>query len=99
MLTLDTPRATGLDPARWDAALRLVRSWCAAGHIRSAGVIVGRHGKTTGAHLFGRQTLAADSPPVCEDAIFLIASVTKPIVGMGALILAERGLIALDDRV
>jgi CubicO group peptidase (beta-lactamase class C family) len=48
---------------------------------------------------FGRQTLSADSPPVRQDAIFLIASITKPIVAMGVLILAERGLLALDDRV
>src|SRR6185369_5231936 len=57
-----------------------------------------RDGKTTGTHLFGRQGLGAQSSRVREDAIFLIASITKPVVGMGALILAERGLLALDDR-
>jgi CubicO group peptidase (beta-lactamase class C family) len=40
-----------------------------------------------------------DSPPVGDDAIFLIASITKPIVATGLLLLVERGLIALDDRV
>jgi CubicO group peptidase (beta-lactamase class C family) len=49
--------------------------------------------------MFGRQRLAADSPAIREDAIFLIASITKPIVACGALLLAERGLLTLDDRV
>lgn len=99
MFTPDTPRAVGLDPARWDAALKLIRSWCDDGRIPSAGLFVSRGGKTTGAHLFGRQRVGKDSPPVRNDAIFLIASITKPVVCTGLLILAERGLLALDDRV
>ena len=33
------------------------------------------------------------------DAIFLLASITKPIVYMGALMLVERGLLNLSDPV
>jgi CubicO group peptidase (beta-lactamase class C family) len=99
MLEIDTPRGVGLDPVRWERALKLIQSWCDARLIPAAGVNVIRGGKTTGTRLFGRQTLAADSPPVREDAIFLIASITKPIVACGALLLVERGLLALDDRV
>ena len=53
----------------------------------------------TGVHHFGKQQLAGDSPPLREDAIFLVASITKPVVAMATLILVERGLIALGDRV
>jgi CubicO group peptidase (beta-lactamase class C family) len=76
-----------------------VKSWCDAREIPACAVSVTLGGKTSGVHLFGRQTLASDSPAVRDDAIFLIASITKPIVATGALLLAERGLISLDDRV
>lgn len=98
MLSIASPRAVGLNPARWEAALKRLGGWCEAGHLPSAGLLVARDGNTTGTHLFGRQGLGAQSPRVREDSIFLIASITKPVVGMGALILAERGLLALDDR-
>lgn len=95
----DTPQAVELDPVRWQGALNLLQGWCDAGDLPATAVSVTRHGKTTGVHLFGRQKLAADSPPVRDDAIFLIASITKPIVATGVLLLVERGLLALDDRV
>src|SRR5438132_14417476 len=98
MLEIDGPPAVGLDPRRWAAALELIELWCRQGHIPAAGVIVVGGGKSTAAHLFGRQTLSADSPALRSDAIFLIASITKPIVAAAALLLAERGLFALDDR-
>jgi CubicO group peptidase (beta-lactamase class C family) len=34
-----------------------------------------------------------------HDSIFLIASITKPIVAMGAMLLIERGQLTLNDRV
>ncbi len=99
MLAIDTPRGVGLDPVRWDRALHLIQSWCDARQLPAAGICLIRGGKTTGVHLFGSQTLADDSAPIRHDAIFLVASITKPIVATGALLLAERGLLALDDRV
>jgi CubicO group peptidase (beta-lactamase class C family) len=99
MLVLDTPQAVGLHPARWEIALGRVKSWCDDRQIPSAAISVSRGGRTTGVHLFGRHTLAPDGPEVRADAIFLIASITKPIVATGVLLLVERGLVALDDRV
>src|SRR5262245_22118807 len=99
MLVIDTPAALGLDAERWQTALDLIRGWCHKGELPAAGVSVTRGGKTTGVHLFGRQQTAAASEAIRPDAIFLIASITKPIVATGALLLVERGLIALDDRV
>jgi len=99
MLVTGTPREVGLDPRRWASALNLIETWCADGELPAAGVIVVRGGRSTEPRLFGRQTLAADSPAIRPDAIFLIASITKPIVATGALLLVERGRIALDDCV
>ena len=92
-------RELGLDPNRWARVLELVRGWCESELLPSAGLIAGRRDRTTGTHLFGRQTLSPDSPPIRNDAIFLIASITKPVVGTAILQLVERGLLALGDRV
>jgi CubicO group peptidase (beta-lactamase class C family) len=97
--TVGDPAEAGLDHSRWHAALALVRSWCEAGHVPAAGVLVARRGVTTGPQLFGRRAPSPTAAPLRDDAIFLVASITKPIVATGVLLLAERGLIALDDRV
>jgi CubicO group peptidase (beta-lactamase class C family) len=49
--------------------------------------------------VFGRQGPERDSPPIRRDAIFLLASITKPVVYLGALMLVERGLLNLSDPV
>src|SRR2546425_6079493 len=95
-----TPEKCGLDPARWNAALELVRGWSERDdRVPAAAMLVARHGKTPGPQFFGRQRLAANAPKLRDDAIFLIASITKPIVCMGAMLLIERGQLALNDRV
>jgi CubicO group peptidase (beta-lactamase class C family) len=45
------------------------------------------------------QTVDETAAPIRDDAIFLVASITKPIVALGALLLVERGQLSLDDRV
>lgn len=99
MPTTDTLQVDGLDPERWQFVLDLAQGWCQEDRIPSIGLIVGRNGKITPPHLFGRQQCAADSDPIREDAIFLIASITKPIVAMGIVLLAERCQLAMGDRV
>ena len=39
------------------------------------------------------------SAPLRDDAVFLVASLTKPVVAMAVLMLVERGQLALTDRV
>ncbi len=99
MLSFDTPQGLGLNPARFAAAHTLIDGWCTQGKLPAAALVVGRGGKNTRAFLFGRQRLAPGAPHLRDDALFLIASITKPIVAMGVLLLVERGLITLDDRV
>ena len=100
MLTIAAPENCGLDPERWNTALDLVRQWAERDdRVPAAAVMVGRRGMTPGPRLFGRQRVDANSPRLRDDAIFLIASITKPIVAMGAMLLVERGLLTLNDRV
>ncbi|MCC7420530.1 MAG: beta-lactamase family protein [Planctomycetaceae bacterium] len=99
MLAMDSPEAVGLHPERWAAALELVRDWCDRDLLPSAGVVVGRGDRMTKPALFGRQHLADAPASIRDDAIFLIASITKPIVAMGACLLIERGQLLLGERV
>lgn len=88
-----------LDRDRWQYALNLVENWCSSGEIPSAGLIAGRGEAATDVHLFGKHTLSSDSPSIRNDAIFLVASITKPVVATAVLMLVERGLVVLGDRV
>ena len=40
-----------------------------------------------------------DSEPIERDAIFRIASVTKPIAGVAAMLLVQDGAMALDEPI
>lgn len=88
------PGATGVQ-AEVDAALeRAVEE----GRIVGAVVLIARDGET----IYRRAIGAADRElgvPMREDAIFRLASATKPIVSAAALSLVEEGRIGLDDPV
>tara|TARA_B100000029_G_scaffold464835_1_gene499054 strand:- start:381 stop:1511 length:1131 start_codon:yes stop_codon:yes gene_type:complete len=97
--TCDTV-AAGLDPARWERVEELAAELCHRREVGAIGLFVARGRRTIGSRIFGRQRL--DDPSdrsIRDDAIFLIASITKPIVVMSALLLVERGEVRLDDRV
>jgi CubicO group peptidase (beta-lactamase class C family) len=95
----DDARAVGLDPRQWQRTLELLDDWCRRKLIPSAAIVCGRSDRATRTYVFGNQTLDPASPPVRDDVIFLVASITKPIVAMGAMLLVERGQLSLDDRV
>jgi len=92
--------SVGLDPRRWETVSRLAETLCASQAVPSIGIFVARGDRTTGTMLFGRQRLDDESQrTIRDDAIFLIASITKPIVAMSAMLLVESGEVRLDDRV
>lgn len=65
-----------------------------------AGVVtlLARKGKVVNLDAYGRAN-AADPAPLKADAIFRIASMTKPITGVAMMQLYEKGLWKLDDPV
>lgn len=89
----------GLHAGRFSHAPRHLAAWVAAREIPAAALLVGRAGRFLTPLFFGHQADRPDARPLRDDAIFLIASITKPIVALGALQLVERGELALDDRV
>src|ERR1700681_3409173 len=80
----------GFDPARLQRAFDLLKQWADADQIPAAGVCVGRHGKIV-------EPVFAGKLP--GDPLFLVASLSKPVTVAAVMLLVERGLLALDDRV
>ena len=69
----------------------------ASGTVPGLVALVARDGQvhvTTAGHL-----ALGDPVPIGRDAIFRIASLTKPVTGVAAMLLIEDGAMALDDPV
>ncbi|HVJ82701.1 MAG TPA: serine hydrolase domain-containing protein, partial [Planctomycetia bacterium] len=65
----------------------------------AAALLVGRATAALPVRAFGRMSLADDAPRARADAIFMLASVTKPIVCVPALQLVEEGKLQFNDPV
>lgn len=93
-----------IDAGRLQRAYDLAAEWTtrASGKpavIPAAALMIGRIGQAVEPKFFGHQGPENDAPPIRRDAIFLVASLTKPITYLGAMILVERGLLGLSDPV
>jgi CubicO group peptidase (beta-lactamase class C family) len=70
----------------------------AAGRIPGAIVLIQRHGQPVYLQCFGKRNVEAGTP-MTPDTIFPIHSLTKTITSVTAMMLVDRGKIALDDPV
>jgi CubicO group peptidase (beta-lactamase class C family) len=93
------PEEIGIDPGRFRYACELLRRWTEQDRVPAAALCVGRRGRMLGPHFFGRQRPEPDAPPLRDDALFLIASLTKPVTVAAVMLLVERGEVVLDDPV
>jgi len=91
----------GLDIDRLQVAYRLLENWTRGpqSEIPGAALLVGRHGRMVAPRFFGKQGPEPDAPPLRRDGMFLLASITKPVTYLGAMLLVERGLLNLSDPV
>src|SRR5262245_55934773 len=93
-----TPAEIGLEPARLQRAYELLQQWAANDKLPAAGLAIGRKGKILQPRLFGRQRPGAEAA-IRSDALFLVASITKPVTVTAVMMLVERGLLTLEDKV
>ena len=92
------PSSRTLHPRRWQSILNLADKWCETNQLPCIAIMTGTKETIAGKYSAGRQT--SDGPvPLSDDAIFLVASITKPIVATAILQLVERGQLTLADRV
>ena len=95
------PEEIGLDPKYLQIAYDLLDSWTEGGErsIPGGAILVGRHGKVVGPKWFGRQGPEPTAEPIRPDGMFLLASISKPITYLGAMLLVQRGELHLSDLV
>src|ERR1051325_6630006 len=95
------PKEIRSDPRRLQVAYDLMESWTSGRNapVPGGAILVGRAGRCLAPRFFGRQGPEADAEPIRRDAMFYLASVTKPVIYMAAMILVERGQLNLSDRV
>jgi CubicO group peptidase (beta-lactamase class C family) len=98
-LSIAKPAEIGFDPVRLQRAFDMLKHWADADKIPGAGLCVGRKGKMLEPLLVGKQKPGKDGPAIRKDALFLIASITKPVTVGAAMMLVERGELALEDAV
>lgn len=96
------PEGIGIDSRRLQTAYDLLEKWTNGpdAPIPGGAIVAGRAGGgIVPPVFFGRMGPERDAQPLRKDAMFLMASITKPIVYLGAMILVERGQLNLNDRV
>ena len=97
--TLELPRATpeevGMSGERLTRVRDVVQEFIDEGRIQYAVVGVARRGKVV---YFEAQGVS-NQEPVQKDAMFHMASSTKPILGVAAMMVIEEGLISPSDPV
>jgi CubicO group peptidase (beta-lactamase class C family) len=75
-----------------------IREHVDAGRLAGAAALAWRNGEVVHAAAVGRRDLANDLP-VERDTIFRIASMTKPVTTVAALMLLDEARLALDDPI
>ncbi|MGZ8264287.1 MAG: serine hydrolase domain-containing protein [Burkholderiales bacterium] len=88
----------GFSAPRLERLAMALRAEIAAGRLPGAVVAIARHGQLALFESFGYLDREAQEP-MPTDAVFSIASMTKPLVAVGALTLYEEGRLMVNEPV
>ncbi len=92
------PEEVGMSSIRLGRIVTALNREIEAGQLPGAVIAVARHGRLVFHEAVGH--LGPDrSTPMPRDALFAIASMTKPVTGVAALLLWEEGRLGLADPV
>jgi CubicO group peptidase (beta-lactamase class C family) len=90
----ECPEQVGLSSARLERLARVIRQDVERKLIPGAVVVIARAGRIGYAEAFGWRDREAQAP-MTLDAIFRVASMTKPITSVAAMMLAEEGRLEI----
>jgi CubicO group peptidase (beta-lactamase class C family) len=90
------PEEVGISSERLARIGEALKADIAAGRIPGAVIAIARHGKLVALDAYGWRDKAA-GVAMTTDTIFNIASMTKPMTTVGALMLYERGQLLIGD--
>jgi CubicO group peptidase (beta-lactamase class C family) len=92
------PEEVGFSSERLARIGETLKADIEAGRIPGAVIAIARHGKLVALDAYGWRDKAAGIA-MTTDTIFNIASMTKPMTTVGALMLYEKGKILIDDPI
>ncbi|WP_321474640.1 serine hydrolase domain-containing protein [uncultured Paludibaculum sp.] len=92
------PEDVGMSAERLQRVHESVQRHIDAGEISGAVTMVARRGKIVHVQAHGLMDLESKKP-MTADAIFRIASMTKPITGVAVMMMVEEGKVRLNDKV
>ena len=98
LLPTARPETVGLSSARLERLAQAIRQEIDRGRMPGAVVAIARKGKLAYYESFGFVDKAV-STPMPKDAIFALASMTKPMVAVATLMLVEQGDLLLNDPI
>jgi len=92
------PEALGFAPERLARIASTVNRYVDEGRIAGAVTLVVRRGQAVQFEAFGRSDVERNAP-MRRDTLFRIASMSKAVTSVAAMILVEEGRLALNDPV
>ncbi|HEX7927030.1 MAG TPA: serine hydrolase [bacterium] len=98
VLAKTRPALAGLSSGRLERIGTAFEAEIKAGRTPGAVVLVARHGKIAYWEAFGKRD-PAKSDAMAKDDLFRIYSMTKPIVSVAVMMLAEEGRLSLNEPV
>ena len=93
-----TPEDVGMSSRRLVVLTRVVQQYVDEGKLAGAITVVARHGRVAHFQLYGDMDAEAHKP-MAADAIFRMASMTKPIASVALMSLYEEGHFQLETPV
>lgn len=87
-----------LSESGWRRVVEVADQLVSNGRLPALSIVAGGREGVAQAFSAGRRTVSG-SEPVTANTIYLVASITKPLVAMAALQQVERGVLTLGDRV
>jgi len=91
-----TPR--GFEPAQLEQASEILKAVVDAGDLSGAVTLIWRAGEVVQTMAYGQANIE-EALPMARDTLFRIASMTKPVTSVAALMLLEEGKLSLNDPI
>lgn len=92
------PAEVGMSAERLARLDRTLDGYVEAGELAGGVVMVARRGRLAHQHVFGLRDVESEDPMAADD-LFRIASQTKAVVSVAAMVLVEEGRLLLGDPV
>jgi CubicO group peptidase (beta-lactamase class C family) len=96
--TVGKPEEVGLSSERLQRVAQMIQRRIAAGDLAGAVVAIARKGRVAYVNTQGVMNLETKQP-MTPSSMFRLASMTKPVVGVGIMMMVEEGKLRINDPV